>query len=252
MGRVGAADLGKDPSEVAGMFDATAKRYDRMNGLFTLGNDRLWRLQMTRAVAPQPGERILDVAAGTGTSSVPMAKAGALVTALDFSQGMIDEGRRRYPELEFVHGDAQDLPFDADTFDAVTISFGFRNVQDPKAALAEFFRVLKPGGRLLVCEASKPPLGIARVGHAAFLRTVPVVGRLASSNPDSYRYLVESIEAWPDQETLSRWIRGAGFTRVAHRNLTMGAVALHRGRKPTEQTMRMATIERPAAEETGA
>lgn len=249
---MGAADLGKDPSEVAGMFDATARRYDLMNGLFTLGNDRLWRLQMTRAVAPQPGERILDVAAGTGTSSAPMAKAGALVTALDFSQGMIDEGRRRYPEIEFVNGDAQDLPFDDDTFDAVTISFGFRNVQDPKAALSEFYRVLRPGGRLLVCEASKPPLRIARAGHAAFLRTVPLVGSIASSNPDSYRYLVESIAAWPDQQTLSRWIRGAGFTRVAHRNLTMGAVALHRGRKPTEQTMRMATIERATPAETTA
>ncbi|SDH74716.1 class I SAM-dependent methyltransferase [Agrococcus jejuensis] len=246
---MGAADLGKDPSEVAAMFDATAKRYDLMNGLFTLGNDRLWRLQMNRAVAPQPGERILDVAAGTGTSSAPMAKAGALVTALDFSAGMIEEGRRRYPEIEFVQGDAQELPFDADTFDAVTISFGFRNVQNPRAALSEFFRVLKPGGRLLVCEASKPPLGVARAGHKAFMRTVPVIGRLASSNPESYRYLVDSIEAWPDQETLSRWIRGAGFTRVAHRNLTMGAVALHRGRKPTEQTMRMAIIERPAADE---
>ena len=245
---MGAADLGKDPSEVAEMFDATAKRYDLMNSLFTLGNDRIWRMQMNRAVAAQPGERILDVAAGTGTSSAPMAKAGALVTALDFSEGMIAEGRRRYPEIEFVHGDAQDLPFDDETFDAVTISFGFRNVQDPKAALAEFHRVLKPGGRLVVCEASKPPLRIARAGHRAFLRTVPVVGRV-SSNPDSYRYLVESIEAWPDQQTLSRWIRSAGFTRVAHRDLTMGAVALHRGRKPTEQTMRMAIIERPAADE---
>jgi len=118
---VGAADLGKDPSEVAEMFDATAKRYDLMNSLFTLGNDRIWRMQMNRAVAAQPGERILDVAAGTGTSSAPMAKAGALVTALDFSEGMIAEGRRRYPEIEFVHGDAQDLPFDDETFDAVVL-----------------------------------------------------------------------------------------------------------------------------------
>lgn len=230
------------------MFDDTAKRYDLMNLLFTGGNDHVWRIQMTRAVAPKPGERILDVAAGTGTSAAPMAKAGALVTALDFSRGMLEEGQRRHPEIEFVFGDATDLPFDEGTFDAVTISFGFRNVQNPRAALTEFYRVLKPGGRLFICEVSKPPVGLVRKGHDAYVRfVIPTLARMASSNPDAYRYLIESVRDWPDQETLSQWIRGAGFTRVAHRNLTFGSVALHRARKPTEQTMRLQQISDEAA-----
>lgn len=227
----------KDPGEVAGMFDATAKRYDLLNSLLSGGNDRLWRIHMQRAVKPQPGERILDVAAGTGASSAPMAKAGALVTALDLSAGMVEEGRRRHPDIEFVLGSAEELPFSSDTFDAVTISFGLRNVQHPRAALSEFLRVLKPGGRLYVCEFSQPPVNVVRKSYETYLRTVlPGMARMASSNPEAYRYLVESIQSWPDQQTLSQWIRTAGFTRVAHRNLTMGVVALHRGRKSTEAT----------------
>ena len=149
---VSRADMQKDPEEVAGMFDATAKRYDLLNSLLSGGNDRLWRIHMQRAVRPKPGERILDVAAGTGASAAPMAKAGALVTALDISEGMLEEGRKRHPDIEFVHGSAEQLPFDDDAFDAVTISFGLRNVQQPRAALSEFYRVLKPSGRLLICE----------------------------------------------------------------------------------------------------
>ncbi len=238
----------KDPNEVAGMFDATAKRYDLLNSLLSGGNDKLWRIHMQRAVRPKPGERILDVAAGTGASAAPMAKAGALVTALDLSQGMIEEGRKRHPDIEFVHGTAEELPFEDDTFDAVTISFGLRNVQNPRAALSEFLRVLKPGGRVVICEFSQPPVNVVRRSYELYLRTLlPGMARAASSNPESYRYLVESIRAWPEQEVLSQWIRTAGFTRVAHRNLTMGVVALHRGRKPTEITsaMRLARHAQP-------
>ncbi|WP_347755955.1 class I SAM-dependent methyltransferase [Agrococcus sp. ProA11] len=242
------ADMQKDPNEVAGMFDATAKRYDLLNSLLSGGNDKLWRIHMQRAVRPKPGERILDVAAGTGASAAPMAKAGALVTALDLSQGMIEEGRKRHPDIEFVHGTAEELPFEDDTFDAVTISFGLRNVQNPRAALSEFLRVLKPGGRVVICEFSQPPVNVVRRSYELYLRTLlPGMARAASSNPESYRYLVESIRAWPEQEVLSQWIRTAGFTRVAHRNLTMGVVALHRGRKPTEITsaMRLARHAQP-------
>lgn len=237
MEHVSRADMQKDPDEVAGMFDATAKRYDLLNSLLSGGNDRLWRIHMQRAVKPQPGERILDVAAGTGASAAPMAKAGALVTALDISEGMLEEGRARHPDIEFVHGSAEQLPFDDDVFDAVTISFGLRNVQHPRAALSEFRRVLRPGGRVVVCEFSQPPVGVVRKSYELYLRTVlPGVAKLASSNPGAYRYLVESIASWPDQQTLSQWIRTAGFIRVAHRNLSLGVVALHRGRKPSEQT----------------
>ncbi|MEV7529294.1 class I SAM-dependent methyltransferase [Agrococcus sediminis] len=246
------ADMQKDPDQVAGMFDATAKRYDLLNSLLSGGNDRLWRIHMQRAVAPKPGERILDVAAGTGASSAPMAKAGALVTALDISHGMLEEGRRRHPDIEFVHGSAEELPFDDDTFDAVTISFGLRNVQQPRAALSEFHRVLKPGGRLVVCEFSQPPVNVVRKSYELYLRTVlPGLAKAASSNPEAYRYLVESIASWPDQQTLSQWIRTAGFIRVAHRNLTLGVVALHRGRKPTEQTGAMRLARHAHAEEQG-
>lgn len=242
----------KDPDQVAGMFDATAKRYDLLNSLLSGGNDRLWRIHMQRAVAPKPGERILDVAAGTGASSAPMAKAGALVTALDISHGMLEEGRRRHPDIEFVHGSAEELPFDDDTFDAVTISFGLRNVQQPRAALSEFHRVLKPGGRVIVCEFSQPPVNVVRKSYELYLRTVlPGLAKAASSNPEAYRYLVESIASWPDQQTLSQWIRTAGFIRVAHRNLTLGVVALHRGRKPSEQTAAMRLARHAQPEEQG-
>nr|WP_225792871.1 class I SAM-dependent methyltransferase [Agrococcus sediminis] len=246
------ADMQKDPDQVAGMFDATAKRYDLLNSLLSGGNDRLWRIHMQRAVAPKPGERILDVAAGTGASSAPTAKAGALVTALDISHGMLEEGRRRHPDIEFVHGSAEELPFDDDTFDAVTISFGLRNVQQPRAALSEFHRVLKPGGRVIVCEFSQPPVNVVRKSYELYLRTVlPGLAKAASSNPEAYRYLVESIASWPDQQTLSQWIRTAGFIRVAHRNLTLGVVALHRGRKPSEQTAAMRLARHAQPEEQG-
>ncbi len=227
--------MDKQPDEVAGMFDGVAGGYDRTNTILAVGNDYLWRIATARAVDPQPGERILDVAAGTGTSSATFAKNGASVVALDFSPGMVEEGRKRHPGIEFVVGDAQQLPFDDEVFDAVTISFGLRNVNDPKLALAEMYRVLKPGGRLVICEFSKPPVALLRAGHRAYLKLVlPVVAGLSSSNPDAYSYLAESIEEWPDQGVLSQWIRGVGFTRVAYRNLTAGVVALHRGRKPAD------------------
>lgn len=237
--------MDKQPDEVSGMFDGVARHYDRTNAIMSVGNAALWRAATVRAVNPQPGERILDVAAGTGTSSAALAHRGATVVALDFSPGMIAEGRRRNPRIEFVEGDAERLPFGDDEFDAVTISFGLRNVAQPKAALAEMYRVLKPGGRLVVCEFSKPPRAVFRAGYAAYMRFVmPIVATVASSNRDAYGYLRESIEQWPDQGTLSQWIRGVGFTRVAYRNLTAGVVALHRGHKPEDAGIRASTAKR--------
>ncbi|AUG28712.1 MULTISPECIES: demethylmenaquinone methyltransferase [Microbacterium] len=230
------ADLGKDPSRVSGMFDEVAAGYDRTNTVLSLGNDRLWRIATTRAIAPRPGQRVLDLAAGTGASSVAIARSGAEVVAGDFSPGMIAEGRRRHghvPNVTFVEADAMALPFADDEFDVVTISFGLRNVNDPKKALAEMLRVTAPGGRLVVCEFSHPQ-NAAFAGLYRFYndRILPTVARTVSSNADAYDYLNESIKDWPDQVTLSSWIRDAGWTRVAHRDLTFGIVALHRAVKP--------------------
>ena len=227
--------MNKRPDDVAGMFDDVARHYDRTNTVLSAGNAVLWRAAMVRAVAPVPGERILDVAAGTGTSSAALQKSGARVVAVDFSPGMVEEGRRRYPKVEFIQADAMKLPFGDNEFDAVSISFGLRNIVEPKTALAEMYRVLKPGGRLVVCEFSKPPVAILRASYWAYLKHVmPIIVDRTSSNPAAYSYLAESIREWPDQGTLSQWIRGAGFTRVAYRNLTAGIVALHRGFKPVD------------------
>ncbi|SDG77603.1 demethylmenaquinone methyltransferase [Microbacterium pygmaeum] len=236
------ADLHKDPARVSGMFDQVAKNYDRTNTVLSLGNDRMWRAATTRAVAPRPGQRILDLAAGTGASAVALARSGAQVVAADFSPGMIAEGQRRYGasapgggirNLSFVEADATDLPFADEEFDTVTMSFGLRNVNDPKRALRELQRVTKPGGRLVVCEFSQPP---SRAFHGLYRfyndRILPVVAKTVSSNADAYDYLNESIRDWPDQRTLSAWIRTAGWTDVAYRNLSLGIVALHRARKP--------------------
>jgi len=230
------------------MFDGVARGYDRTNAVLSVGNAALWRIQTVKAIDPQAGERILDIAAGTGTSSAAIARSGARVIAFDFSAGMIEEGRKRHPELEFVQGDAQQLPFGDDEFDAVTISFGLRNVEDPRLALSEMYRVLKPGGRLVVCEFSRPPIGVLRAAYFTYLQKVmPVIAGAASTNPDAYRYLFESIADWPEQAVLSQWLRAAGFTRVAYRNLSAGIVALHRGRKPLDAAIRASVAKKRVA-----
>jgi demethylmenaquinone methyltransferase/2-methoxy-6-polyprenyl-1,4-benzoquinol methylase len=230
------ADLGKDPSHVSGMFDQVAAGYDRTNTVMTFGNDAFWRAATTRAVAPKRGERILDLGAGTASSSASLAGSGAQVVAADFSPGMLAEGRRRHghlPNLSFVEADATNLPFKDGEFDAVTMSYSLRNVQEPKKALAELFRVTKPGGRIVINEFSTPPgklfRGLYRFYNAQVL---PKVARLAGTNGDAYDYLNESIRDWPDQRTLAGWIREAGWTDVEYRNLSFGIVALHLGRKP--------------------
>ena len=232
------ADLGKDPSRVSDMFDEVAPAYDRTNTVLSLGNDQLWRVATTRAIAPKRWQRILDLAAGTGASAVSLARSGADVVAADFSPGMIAEGRRRHgsiPNLSFVEADATKLPFSDDDFDTVTMSFGLRNVHDPEKAIAEMLRVTKPGGRLVICEFSHPPSrafgGLYRFYNK---RVLPVVAKAVSSNADAYDYLNESIRDWPDQRTLSAWIREAGWTDVAYRNLSLGIVALHRAVKPRD------------------
>ena len=238
--RVSRADLNKKPADVAAMFDAVSARYDRTNAVLSVGNDALWRAATTRTVSPRAGEHILDLAAGTGTSSESLARSGAHVTAADFSQGMLEVGRRRHidnPRIRFVFADAMALPFPDASFDAVTMSFGLRNVEDPKAALAELFRVTRPGGRIVICEFSTPPNSFLRWGYNVYLdRVLPLVSKITSSNAPAYDYLGESIQGWPDQATLAGWLRDAGFVQVAHRNLTFGTVALHRGVRPADAT----------------
>ncbi|MDH6532207.1 demethylmenaquinone methyltransferase/2-methoxy-6-polyprenyl-1,4-benzoquinol methylase [Aurantimicrobium minutum] len=230
------ADLSKKPEAVSAMFDDVAAGYDVTNNLLSAGNALLWRIATTRAVNPQPDERVLDLAAGTGTSSVALSKTGAHVVAADFSPGMIEVGRQKHgsnPLIEFVQADATQLPFEDNSFNAVTMSFGLRNVVEPTKALAELYRVTKPGGRIVICEFSTPPAAPIRAGYNFYLRKVmPMVAKVSSSNTEAYTYLADSIEDWPNQSTLASWIREAGFTNVAYRNLTAGVVALHRGLKP--------------------
>jgi len=227
------ARLDKDPHEVAAMFDDVAPRYDLTNDVLSLGQTRSWRRVVTRAVDAQPGERVLDLAAGTGTSTVPFADAGALAVPCDFSLGMLRVGRSRVPTLPFVAGDALRLPFADAAFDAVTISFGLRNVHDPDAGLAELLRVTRPGGRLVVCEFSHPTWAPLRTVYVEYLmRALPAVARRVASNPDAYVYLAESIRAWPDQAGLAARLQGAGWAQVAWRNLSGGIVTVHRARRP--------------------
>jgi demethylmenaquinone methyltransferase/2-methoxy-6-polyprenyl-1,4-benzoquinol methylase len=226
---VSRADLDKQPRDVASMFDEVAERYDVTNDLLSLGQDRLWRRAVVRAVDAHPGERILDLAAGTGTSTQPFADLGADVVACDFSLGMLRVGRRERPSLPYIAGDAMQLPFADASFDAVTISFGLRNVHDTVAALAEMRRVTRPGGRLVVCEFSTPANKAFRTVYVEYLvKALPAVATKVSSNPDAYVYLAESIRAWPDQQALADLVTKAGWQRAAYRNLSGGIVALHR------------------------
>jgi demethylmenaquinone methyltransferase/2-methoxy-6-polyprenyl-1,4-benzoquinol methylase len=225
------ATLDKRRNEVAAMFDRVAPRYDLVNDVLSLGQDRAWRRQVVRAVDPRPGQLILDLAAGTGTSSEPFSSAGAIVIPSDLSFGMLEVGKQRRPRLSFVAADALRLPYASESFDAVTISFGLRNVEDPAAALREMRRVTRGGGTLVVCEFSTPTWAPFRTVYVNYLvAALPRIARLVSSNPVAYEYLAESIQAWPDQPALAAMIAAAGWTGVEWRNLSGGIVALHRAR----------------------
>lgn len=223
------ADLDKLPAQVQAMFDDVAPRYDLTNDVLSLGQDRRWRREVLEAVRPGPGERVLDLAAGTGTSSQPFRDRGAMVVPCDFSTGMLGVGKRNLPHLPFTAGDGTRLPFADGAFDAVTISFGLRNIVDPDAGLRELLRVTRPGGRLVVCEFSSPTNAAFRTVYLEYLmKALPSIARAVSSSPDAYVYLAESIRAWPDQRGLADRIGAAGWTRPQWRNLTGGVVALHR------------------------
>jgi demethylmenaquinone methyltransferase/2-methoxy-6-polyprenyl-1,4-benzoquinol methylase len=228
------AQLDKKPGEVAAMFDKVADRYDLLNDALSLGQDRYWRKVVARAVGARPGEFILDLAAGTGTSSRTFTTTGARCVACDFSLGMLRVGARE-PALSvrFVAGDALDLPFADGAFDAVTISFGLRNVADPDAALAELLRVTRPGGRLVVCEFSHlRPSGLNALYEQYLARVLPAVAGRLSGNAEAYDYLAESIRDWPAQRELTDRIRATGWGGVRWLNRSFGVVALHLARRP--------------------
>ena len=223
------------------MFDSVASKYDRANDLLSFGQTKRWRTKVRDAVAPKPGQSILDLAAGTGSSSIAFKLDSVRVVASDFSQGMLEEGRKRHPELEFVFADATNLPVEANEFDATSISFGLRNVVDVEKALKEMFRVTKPGGRVVICEFSRVQNQALRPLYEFYLkRLLPVFSRLAGQKPEAYDYLAESILAWPTQKKLAKKIAGVGFEKVAYQNLVFGAVAIHSARKPKAKSMKKA------------
>lgn len=227
------ADLSKKPQQVAEMFDGVAKNYDKANDLLSFGSARIWRKKVAKLVNSQPGQKILDLAAGTGSSSIVFLREGVKVVAADFSMGMLEEGRKRHPELEFVFADASALPFADQEFNTVTISFGIRNVEKTEVALAEMLRVLKPGGKLVVCEFSRIPNNFLHGLYRFYLRNIlPSLSALVSKTPEAYSYLAESIDAWPSQQELVTIIESAGFESVSYLNQTLGIVAIHSGFKP--------------------
>jgi demethylmenaquinone methyltransferase / 2-methoxy-6-polyprenyl-1,4-benzoquinol methylase len=236
------ADLEKKPAEVAAMFDALAGRYDLMNDILSMGQVRLWRRRVQRILRAGPGERVLDLAAGTGTSSVAFAGSGANCVACDFSLGMLQAGQARLVKndplgtktrgaVAFAAGDALHLPFKDGAFDAVTISFGLRNVQHTRDALAEMRRVTRPGGRLVIAEFSQITVAPLDMIYRRYLTGVlPAIARRAARNPEAYEYLAESISDWPAQRELAEVIREAGWSAVRWRDLTLGVVAIHAAR----------------------
>ena len=231
VGGVNRATLDKDPHEVASMFDAVARRYDITNTVLSMGQDRSWRRATRSALRIGPGDAVLDLAAGTAVSTVELATSGAWCVACDFSVGMLAAGAGR--NVPKVAGDATKLPFDDGVFDAVTISFGLRNVVDFTEGLREMARVTRPGGRLVVCEFSTPTNALFSTVYKEYLmRALPGMATAVSSNPEAYVYLAESIRAWPTQAELAARIREAGWDSVRWRNLTGGIVALHAAVKP--------------------
>ncbi|HEY8302878.1 MAG TPA: demethylmenaquinone methyltransferase [Jatrophihabitans sp.] len=224
------ATLDKAPREVAAMFDGVARRYDLTNTVLSAGLDRHWRTRTRQVLELGAGDRVLDLAAGTGVSTAEMQRGGASAVACDFSLGMVRAGRaaRGRRSVAFVAGDGMHLPFADAAFDAASIAFGLRNVADPQQALRELARVVRPGGRLVVCEFSRPTFAPFRFVYLNYLmRVLPWIARRVAANPEAYVYLADSIRAWPAQDELARTIASCGWQDVRFRNLTGGIVALH-------------------------
>ncbi len=226
------ANLNKDPDDVSKMFDGVANRYDFLNDLLSLGRTKAWRRVVTSIISPNPDMKILDIAAGTGASTKPLVDLGADAIALDFSKGMIEIGKKRNKDIKFVQGDALNLPFEENTFDVTTISFGLRNTSNALLALKNALRVTKSGGKIVIAEFSHPTNFLFRKIYLNYLmKALPVISRKISKNPEAYVYLAESIRAWPNQEGLASKMRDAGWKSIAWQDLTFGIVAVHIGYK---------------------
>jgi demethylmenaquinone methyltransferase/2-methoxy-6-polyprenyl-1,4-benzoquinol methylase len=224
--------MNKDPDDVSKMFDDVASRYDFLNDLLSLGQTKVWRKSVTSIIAPKSGMKILDIAAGTGSSSRPLVNKGAEVIALDFSAGMLAQGRKQHKDIKFVQGDALKLPFDENSFDVTTISFGLRNTSNTSTALQEALRVTKPGGKVVIAEFSHPVNKLFRLIYLNYLmKALPLLARKISKNPQAYIYLAESIRAWPNQPGLALLLEQNGWKSVAWQDLTFGIVAVHIGYK---------------------
>ena len=231
---------GEKAGRVRGVFSSVASKYDVMNDAMSLGIHRIWKDAMMDWLAPRAGQKLLDVAGGTGDVSFRFLKRAGSghATVLDLTEPMLVEGRKRAEaarleaSLDWIVGDAMALPFEDNTFDVYTISFGIRNVTRPQEALNEAYRVLKPGGRLMVLEFSQIPNDMLQKMYDVYsFNAIPVMGKVITGDRDSYQNLVESIRKFPDQETFAGMIRDAGFENVSYRNLTMGVAALHSGWK---------------------
>ena len=226
---------------VHGVFTNVASKYDVMNDLMSVGIHRVWKDAMMDWLAPRPGQKLLDVAGGTGDVAFRFLKragAGASATVLDMTESMLVEGQKRAEAeslsdaLTWVVGDAMALPFPDNTFDVYTISFGIRNVTRIPDALREAHRVLRPGGRLMVLEFSQIPVPMLQKAYDLYsFNVIPVMGKIVANDRDSYQYLVESIRKFPDQDAFAAMIREAGFEQVKYRNLSLGIAALHSGWK---------------------
>jgi demethylmenaquinone methyltransferase/2-methoxy-6-polyprenyl-1,4-benzoquinol methylase len=234
------ADLDKQPADVAAMFDGIAERYDLLNDILSGGQVRLWRRAVARIIGSGPGDRVLDLAAGTGTSALSFTATGADCVACDFSLGMLRAGQsqragrapRGTGRLAPIAGDALRLPFRDEAFDAVTISFGLRNVADPGGALAEMRRVTRPGGRLVVCEFSTITIApVDKLYRRYLINVLPAIARRTARHPEAYTYLAESIADWPAQRELAGVIEAAGWSAVRWRDLSLGVVAVHVARR---------------------
>lgn len=235
------ATLEKKPNEVQAMFEGVAKRYDLMNTIQSGGMDRVWRRATRNALGLRPGDKVLDLACGTGVSTVELARSGAYAVGSDLTFGMLAAGKHtaavQRSGVPLLAGDALHLPFRDGVFDAATISFGLRNVVRVGEALAEMARVVRPGGTLVVCEFSRPTWTPMRLAfHSGVLNVIPLLARRASSNPDAYSYLADSIKAWHDQPSLARLINESGWERAEWHNLTGGVVALHRATRTGAET----------------